>query len=167
MTGAGAAGSGRAGGPGRNRRARLAAVATVLVLAGLASTLVVRDYLFQATARRIAAVSFPGGEVVVGVAVTRSEREAGLAGRESLPPDSGLLFVYRDTRPRRFTTEDMRFGLDIITLSHDKVVTGVVTRQPGEPPFVTAPARYVLEVGSGWAAAHGVRAGTKADLIGR
>ncbi len=125
----------------------------------------VQDYLFEREARRIVAVRFPAGEVVVDVAVTRSEREEGLAGRESLPPNAGMLFAYRDTRPRRFTTQDMSFALDIITLAADGVVTGVQSRGPGEMPFDTAPARYVLEVGRGWAAAHGVTEGVRGTLV--
>ncbi len=139
----------------------------VVILAVVLGAFVVRDYLFEVSARGIGAVSFPQGEVVVDVAVSDAERRAGLAGRESLPPDAGMLFVYRDARPRRFTMEGMLFDLDIITLSTAGVVTGVQTRAAGEAAFDTAPARYVLEVGSGWAAAHGVAAGTKASFLPR
>ncbi len=126
---------------------------------------VYRDFAFERSARSIGAVSFPGGEVVVDVAVREGERQAGLAGRESLPPDAGMLFVYRDFAPRRFTMAGMLFDLDIITLSADGVVTGVQTRRAGETGFDTAPARYVLEVGAGWAAQHGVAPGVRSRLV--
>jgi len=139
----------------------LTAVAVTGALAGL----VVRDYLFERSARRITGVSFPGGQVEVDVAVTDAERRAGLAGRTGLPPDTGLLFVYRDTAPRLFTMEGMLIDLDIISLAEDGAVTGVQTRAAGGPPLPTAPARYVLEVASGWAASHGVTVGTKARIV--
>jgi len=127
--------------------------------------LVARDYLFERSARRITAVRFPGGQVEVDVAVTDTERRAGLAGRTGLPPDTGLLFVYRDTAPRLFTMEGMLIDLDIISLGADGTVTGVQTRPAGGPPLPTAPARYVLEVASGWAASHGVTVGTRAGIV--
>lgn len=139
----------------------------VLVFVGALVALLVRDYLFQNSARRISAVSFPGGQIEVDVAVTDLEKHSGLAGRNDLPPNAGMLFVYRDSAPRRFTMEEMLLDLDIITLSADGTVTGVQTRAAGEAAFDTASARYVLEVGSGWAAAHGVAEGTRARLVRR
>lgn len=138
-------------------------IAIALVLAVLA--VLGRDYFFASSARHITGVAFPGGQAEVDVAVTDRERAAGLAGRSDLPPDAGLLFVYRDTAPRRFTMRGMLFDLDIITLAEDGTVTGVQTRVAGEAPFDTAPARYVLEVGRDWAAAHGVTAGVKASIV--
>lgn len=138
----------------------------VLGLLGLVavSALAGRHFMFVRNARALTGVVFPGGLVRVEVAVSRAERETGLAGRDSLPPDTGMLFVYPDTRQRRFTTEGMRFSLDIVSLSADGVVTGIMTRGPGEPGFHTAPARFVLEIPAGWAAAHGVTAGTRVLL---
>jgi len=166
--------------PGRSRRPRksgrgfwnrrallvLTLVSASLAVAVVVVGFVVREHRFVASARRISAVAFPGGTVAVEVAVTPCERRQGLAGREALPTGRGMLFVYPDTRPRTFTMEGMRFGLDIITLSAEGVVTGVVTKAPGGAAFETAPARYVLEVPAGWAAAHGVEAGTRATLVG-
>ncbi len=159
----GARGAWRRGDSGRVLAVGLAALALAGVLAGLLA----RDYFFQSSARRISAVSFPGGQVEVDVAVTDREKHTGLAGRRDLPPDAGLLFVYRDFAPRRFTMEGMLLNLDLITLSADGTVTGVETRMAGEGAFGTAPARYVLEVGRGWAAAHGVSEGTRGRLLRR
>ena len=141
---------------------------TLLILAisvgAVGAGLVARDYLFKTSAGRIRAVSFPQGEVAVDVAVTEPERRAGLAGREGLPLNGGMLFVYRDTRSRRFTMEGMFFALDIITLDEAGRVLGVGTHDPGEGPFDLGPARYVLEVERGWAAAHGVSPGEMAEF---
>jgi hypothetical protein len=141
---------------------------TLLILAISVGALVVgpvaSEYLFETSAGRIRGVSFPQGEVAVDVAVTESERRAGLAGRGGLPPNGGMLFVYRDTRSRRCTMVGMFFALDIITLDEVGRVLGVGTHVPGEGPFEVGPARYVLEVESGWAAAHGVSPGEMAEF---
>jgi len=155
------------------RLASLAAAAAILVLAALAIG-ALRNHLFISRAREITAVAFSGpaveaaggtARVTVEVAVTGEERRRGLAGRTGLEPGTGMLFVYRDQRPRRFTMEGMLFGLDIISISTGGWVTGVATRSPGDPAFETDPARYVLEVAAGWAAAHGVAVGARAELI--
>lgn len=124
-----------------------------------------RDQRFAAYAHSIREVAFPEGRVAVEPAVTPEERRRGLAGRENLPSDSGMLFIYRDTAPRTFTMSGMRFDLDLMSLDESGRVTGVVTGRPGDGEFVLAPARYVLEVTAGWAAAHGVEIGTEAVLI--
>lgn len=136
----------------------------LLIIGVTLSGLALRDLFLDSRARAIRSVDFPGGKVAVEVAVTPLERQQGLAGRPSLAPGRGMLFVFRETVPRRFTTEQMLFGLDIISLDAAGVVTGVATRMPGQPPFETAPARYILEVPSGWAEAHGVVVGTRAAL---
>lgn len=162
--------TGRAPRTGRALRiSRPAMTGTALLILAISvgavgAGLVARDYLFKTSAGRIRAVSFPQGEVAVDVAVTEPERRAGLAGRGGLPPNGGMLFVYRDTRPRRFTMEGMFFALDIITLDEAGRVLGVGTHDPGEGPFDLGPARYVLEVESGWAAAHGVSPGEMAEF---
>ncbi len=166
----------RPGGSGRAARTDRAPWITRLTMPGITLLilaisvgavvvgLVARDYLFETSAGRIRAVSFPQGEVAVDVAVTGPERRAGLAGRGGLPPNGGMLFVYRDTRSRRFTMEGMFFALDIITLDEAGRVLGVGTHDPGEGPFDVGPARYVLEVEGGWAAAHGVSPGETAEF---
>jgi len=161
------------------------AVVVVLIVAALALA-ALRNQLFLARARDVRAVIFSGPavgsgypdpavpsdpvagsvRVAVEVAVTAEERRRGLSGREDLAPSTGMLFVYTDTRPRVFTMEGMLFALDIISLDADGLVTGLVTRRPGEGPFDIAPARYVLEVPAGWAAAHGVSVGSRAVLEG-
>lgn len=153
----------------RASRPRLFLVAglVVAVLAIVTAGVSFRVYLLEAEARRITAVRFPGGEVAVEVAVSAAERQAGLAGREGLRPDSGMLFAYRDTGPRRFTMAGMRFPLDIISISGGGEVTGVQTRRPGDGAFDTPSARYVLEVAAGWAASHGVIPGLPSVLIYR
>lgn len=148
------------------RRALPALVAAV-VAAGLLVGLGAaewHDWCFERQARRITAVVFPGGRVTVEVAVTPAERRSGLAGRPSLAPDHGMLFVYPDTAPRSFTMEGMRFDLDLVTLDRSGTVTGVLSRRAGDGPFTLPPAAYVLEVAAGWAVDHGVAVGSRAEL---
>jgi uncharacterized membrane protein (UPF0127 family) len=149
--------------PGRPSRIALLLAGLILVTAivGMLTT----NYAFENSVRRIRGVRFPGGEIIVDVAASAGERRRGLAGRAGLAPDSGMLFVYRDTRSRRFTMEGMLFPLDIISLDETGRVLAVEGHAPGEGAFDIGPARYVIEAGGGWAAAHGVRAGLRAEFI--
>jgi uncharacterized membrane protein (UPF0127 family) len=101
--------------------------------------------------------------VVVEVARTDEERARGLSGREALPPDHGMLFVYQvPTRPTIWM-QGMRFPLDILWIKGGRVVDFVLGANPpsrGEPPPIFVPrqeAEYVLEVPAGFVERLGVK----------
>jgi uncharacterized membrane protein (UPF0127 family) len=115
-------------------------------------------------------VRLDGAEVRAEVAADDAAREQGLAGRESLPEDRGLLFVYPDRRRRTFWMKGVRFPIDIIWIERGRV-TGIERDVPvprGDLPLYPSdrPADRVLEVPAGWAARHGVRAGARVSVEG-
>lgn len=101
--------------------------------------------------------------VLLEVVDTPRAIQRGLMYRKHLPPDRGMLFIFPDERPRSFWMKNTLIPLDMIFVRDDLTVTNVVER--AEPLTLdsrrsTEPARYVIEVNGGWAAAHGVGAGT-------
>lgn len=119
------------------------------------------------TGRPAATVAIEGnaGElsVSVEVAATPEARRRGLMWRESLAETSGMLFVFDDDETRVFWMKNTPVPLDIIFISRDRRVVSVAhdTRPySGEPIASAGPARYVLEVGAGLAARHGVARGS-------
>jgi hypothetical protein len=114
----------------------------------------------------------PVGYVTVGntsisveIARTEAAREAGLSGRTSLAPNTGMLFVFESEEVRGFWMKDMRFSLDIIWAdASGTIVTILSDVTPQTYPkifYPSAPATYVLEVPAGFAKSHGIAEGAK------
>lgn len=105
--------------------------------------------------------------VPVELAVTPQARTHGLMYRRDLPAEAGMLFVFPDSAPHRFWMKNTPLPLDMIFISEDLRVVGVVE---DTVPFSTAsvgveePSRYVLEVHAGFGARHGIRAGDRVEL---
>ncbi len=110
------------------------------------------------------AVVIGGARVeLVGVARTEAERERGLMYVNYLPADDGMLFIFDVDSVLSFWMKNTLIPLDMIFIGEDRAVVGIVAN--AEPLTLTArtagPCRYVLEVNGGWAAEHGVGAGTQ------
>ena len=57
------------------------------------------------------------------IAKTSQEKELGLSKRDSLPKDTGMLFLFDSADYYAFWARDMRFPIDIIFINNDKIVT--------------------------------------------
>ncbi|MEO0086094.1 MAG: DUF192 domain-containing protein [candidate division WOR-3 bacterium] len=100
--------------------------------------------------------------VFAEVATTPEERSLGLMFREFLAPDSGMLFVFENQRPVRFWMKNTLIPLSIAYLDSTGVIVNICEMQPGDTitRYPSAgPARYALEVNSGWFLQHGIRPG--------
>ena len=96
----------------------------------------------------------------------------GLGGRESLPDDRGMLFVFPEPGRHGFWMKDMLIPIDIIWISAEGRVVDIQAAQP--EPGVADPqlkrynpsgeAKYVLEVRAGLAAEKGVQVGDEAQI---
>jgi uncharacterized protein len=106
--------------------------------------------------------------VTVEIARTPAAIQRGLMYREHLPLDHGMLFIFPDEEIRTFWMKNTLIPLDMIFVSADRTVVGIVER--AEPRTTTgrrvdAPSQYVVEVNGGWASAHGVEAGTPVRFV--
>ncbi len=100
--------------------------------------------------------------VMAEVAITKAEQARGLGGRESLDPDSGMLFPFSAYSRPGFWMKGMHFPLDIVYLNRGKVVEikdNVPVADKPVPFFPEHDVNAVLEVNAGWCAAHGVKVG--------
>lgn len=96
------------------------------------------------------------------VAATPEERNLGLMFRESLAPDSGMLFVFENERPARFWMKNTLIPLSIAYISSAGVVVNLCDMQPGDTitRYPSAgPVRYALEANAGWFVQHGIKPG--------
>jgi uncharacterized membrane protein (UPF0127 family) len=116
-------------------------------------------------------VIIAGVRLLVEVADTPAERGRGLSGREMLPENSGMLFVFDTPRRYGFWMYGMKFPLDIIWIDERlRVVYFVENAQPCvnicetyEPP---ADALYVLEVNAGFVKKYGLKVWDVVELSG-
>jgi len=108
-------------------------------------------------------------EVRVRVELARSgqEQAQGLMFRESLDADAGMLFLYQKEDIRIFWMRNTLIPLDMLFISANMRVVGIV--ENAEPQTDTRrqvgqPSQSVLEVNGGFAAAHGITAGTPVEF---
>jgi uncharacterized membrane protein (UPF0127 family) len=104
-----------------------------------------------------------GVSLNIECALSSAERERGLSGRQNLPENSGMLFVFENPGQYAFWMKDMNFPLDIIWLSAEKKVIYVKENAaPDSYPASFGPkekAKYVLEVNALESARLGIKEG--------
>ena len=85
----------------------------------------------------------------VEIADTPKKQEKGLMGRESLPEDQGMLFIYDEPQDLSYWMKNTLISLDIIFIDDDMEVVSVKQGQPmSEEPITENDVQYVLEVNS-------------------
>lgn len=83
----------------------------------------------------------------VEIADTPEKQKKGLMGRESLPSDQGMLFIYDEPQDVSYWMKDTSISLDIIFIDDDMEVISVKQGQPmSEEPITEKDVQYVLEV---------------------
>ncbi len=111
---------------------------------------------------------FGGVSLSLELATTTPAQELGLGGRESLPADYGMLFVFPRDDYYGFWMKDTLIPLDMFWLNDKGQVVWIAQDvQPDTYPNVlypASPARYVLETAAGFGAAHGIATGTPLSL---
>jgi uncharacterized protein len=110
-------------------------------------------------------ISFGATVIQVELAKTSAEITRGLSGRPSLDWGHGMLFSMPETALHRFWMPDMHFSIDIVWLNDVFEVVDITygaTPESYPATFVPRiPARYVLEVPSGFAESVGIAIGVQ------
>lgn len=121
------------------------------------------------TTRRLPTVTLTidGHSVRAEVAATEDERARGLMFRDHLGAEDGMLFVYKDEKPRGFWMKDTRIPLDIAYLDSAGKILRIVSMKPLSTESVPSvfPARYALEMNKGWFEGKGVKVGALVDGV--
>src|ERR1700722_594616 len=108
------------------------------------------------------------------VARPEAQRERGLMFRHSLPPHTGMIFVFERDEQIAFWMKNTLIPLDMVFIASDGTVRRVFADVPVVPastpddriPQEQSQARYVIELPAGEAAGDGIAAGVKLDLHG-
>ena len=102
-------------------------------------------------------------EIFVDIADTLAERTKGLSGRDMLPANAGLLFVFDINDKHAIWMKDMKFPIDIIWIDERFIITDIVENvSPSSFPEIFEPknsARYVLETNAGFTRKNGINIG--------
>ena len=107
-----------------------------------------------------------GVPITVELAETREAQQRGLMGRDSLPDDYGMLFVYDSERTLSFWMRNTKIPLDIAFIDARGVIVGIEQLEPRSEESVLSksPAMYALEINQGWFAENGVTEGAKLEF---
>lgn len=111
-----------------------------------------------------------GSQLTIEIADTLATQRQGLSGRDKLDFDRGMLFVYEDKQIRNYWMKDMKFPLDVLWITDDKVVglqeniQFMQDRASVERFRSKQAVDKVLEVQAGWIAKNGVKIGDMVDF---
>ncbi len=100
--------------------------------------------------------------VELEVSQTPQQIEQGLMHRNTLAPNTGMLFVFSDEQKRAFWMRNTRVPLDMFFITSAGHITNI---HPSVPPYSeelrssTAPVQYVVELPGGTAEKYGIIAG--------
>jgi uncharacterized membrane protein (UPF0127 family) len=115
-------------------------------------------------------LSINGQKVQIEIADTASKRALGLGNRDSLPENSGMLFVFPNSGKPGIWMKNMRFPIDIVWLQ-DGVVVDIATNVPPPNGSLDLPtyvpkndANYVLELKSGESQRLGINEGMRLEV---
>lgn len=101
--------------------------------------------------------------VRVEVAITSAQTQRGLMFRRQMDADAGMLFLFAQQRQMTFWMRNTYLPLDMIFITSDHRVLGVVenaTPETDSPREVEGESQFVLEVNAGFAREHDITAGT-------
>ena len=108
-----------------------------------------------------------GHTLTTEVATNLAGHMCGLAFRENLPPDHGMLFAYAHDQIIGFWMKDTRIELSIAFMDADGKILEIHdmdSRDPGRRYISRQPARYALEVNRGWFDKHGIGVGNSLEI---
>ena len=131
-----------------------------VVLIVLAVAVIGGVLMFSGSKEDIIIVTFPNGTAIEAeVADTPEKQLFGLAFRESLPPDRGMLYIFDTSDRHKVRTKGFLFPVDVIWADESRHVVHLVERAlPCEkdpcPAYGPPPenARYVIETAAGFIA---------------
>lgn len=156
------------------RRIRVKSIALIVIITGITGLFFYRTIHTEEST--LPEASFGGVSLRIEYATTTTAREKGLSGRENIPDDYGMLFVFPADGYYGFWMKDTLVPLDIFWLNDSagggsasggkgqfivvSMSLNVATSTYPNVFYPTAPARYVLETVAGFAQRHLIATGT-------
>ena len=99
----------------------------------------------------------------VEIADSKEEQIKGLSDRDKLDKDIGMLFVFDQAEEQCLWMKDMNFSVDMVWANKQRKIIKIIENvSPDTYPesFCQEDTKYVLEFNRGFAARHGLKAGS-------
>lgn len=121
-------------------------------------------YYLKMAILRTTVVDIHGVKIQSEVAKSDKDKIKGLSGRESLPENKGMLFVFSQPGVYTITMKGMKFPLDIIWIKDNTVVNltsgATVPTADNIPEYQPiTEVNYILEVNKGFIGSNNIRIG--------
>ncbi|MEE4298064.1 MAG: DUF192 domain-containing protein [Pseudomonadales bacterium] len=119
---------------------------------------------------QIVVITPSGAPLYLEVARSDTKRALGLMQRAEVPEGTGMLFLFEEDAPHSIWMWNCLVPLDLVWLDADGFITHLhenappCPERPCESYVPPSPARYVIEVGAGRAAASGLVPGARVML---
>lgn len=113
------------------------------------------------------ALSINGHTLIAEIATNQAGHQCGLAFRDELAADRGMLFVHSKDQVLRFWMKNTRIDLSIAYLDSDGNILEMHEMYSNDPYRQTIsgqPARYALEVNQGWFTRNDIKVGDKVEF---
>src|SRR5271166_631086 len=98
------------------------------------------------------------------LADTESKKERGLMFRQSLPENSGMLFIFDPPTQAAFWMKNTRIPLSIAFIDNQGRILEIRSMKPFDETLIWSVSNavaYALEVNEGWFDRHGIQMGTR------
>jgi uncharacterized protein len=108
----------------------------------------------------------PVTTIRIEIADDEESRRQGLMGREAMPADSGMLFIFDRQEQQSFWMANTPLSLDMFFADREGVIVNVArnTRPLSDQAIHSGePALYVVETVAGFAARHGIIEGDRIE----
>ena len=106
-------------------------------------------------------------EIRVQIVLTPPETQQGLMYRDSLSEDTGMLFVFEETRRLSFWMKNTKIPLDIAYIEPNGTIAEIYPLYPFNTDSVSSVGQNLsmaLEMGQGWFASKDLRPGAQLDM---
>ncbi|MEI6529002.1 MAG: DUF192 domain-containing protein [Candidatus Falkowbacteria bacterium] len=109
-------------------------------------------------------------KIAIEVASSPLQQYLGLSNRESLCPNCGMLFIFKDKEEQIFVMRDMKFPLDIVFIDDNKIINIENNLVPeGDKPKMLykslTPSNRVLELPGGFCEQNKIKAGDAVNIF--
>lgn len=115
---------------------------------------------------KVAVIDIAGHPVRIEIANTAETLHTGLMHRPALPPESGMIFVYRRPEPRGFWMKNTLIPLAIAFFNDDGVIQEIRSMKPHDETTTLSrnAARFALEMNVDWFDRQNVKPGDRIAL---
>ena len=147
----------------KNNKATINKIISLIIVVIIPTMITVKNAHTQCKSKKKSEITIKGHRVFVEIADSEEERKRGLMWRKALDKNSGMLFIYKDSRIRYFWMKNTYISLDIAFIDTNLVIKTIHTIEKTDDSTTLyssyVPVQYVLEVNSGWLEQHNIHTG--------